>query len=134
MTPVVAALDEEVELLWDGGLHDASLDRLEVDWSTRTCVFLFSDIDLGDDDGPRRARVVFDDFLFVSVDPPIVSPGRPQPDVGSPMIDAGRGVGGGVLATRPPHVPADHLLRWVFVEPWNGFIHVCARRARLDWL
>lgn len=140
-------------LLWDGCLHDARLERLDIDWVQRTACLVVGDIDAEDadvdEDGPkRRAQVTIRGLLFCAVDPPISDAARgydPAATVGKGLwIDGGEGDGYVAAAklhweaapTGPsmPQIPAGYSLHWIFVRDWNAFIHVCGTSVDLAWL
>ena len=49
-------------------------------------------------------------------------------------IDAGEGPANDEVKSRLPQVPDGCFLRWLFVNNWNRFIHICGRRADFTWL
>jgi hypothetical protein len=121
------------DLPW--GLHDAHLERLELDWpqaaASLTVRFAMSERQ----DLDRRGRIDLTGLVFCAIDPPEIAPDRsyvPTPKDGLWLND-GEGVAPGAKGTYPS-VPKGCFLHWFFVHQWNRFIHVCAREATLVWL
>jgi hypothetical protein len=122
--------DLEATLPW--GFHDAYLEGLEVDYATAVLVLRVRVMLSERQDVDRRAVLRVHGLVFCSIDPPELGEHTSElsPDRGL-WIGSGAGAAGDARAL--PAVPEGCFLHWFYVEPWNRFIHVCGRRAELDW-
>ncbi len=117
------------------GLHDAYLERLELDWSHARAALTLRLMMSERQDFERRARIDITGLVFCSVDAPEIAPERgyvPTPKDGLRLSD-GEGAAPERAGVLPP-VPEGGFLHWFFVHDWNRFVHLCAREAALVWL
>lgn len=119
------------ELGW--GLHDACLQRLELDWVAAELGLL---IRIKMDERQkvdRLARITVTGVEYCVVDPPIYGDAV-QKTLGVGLwIDDGPGVPTNPRVTLPA-APDDCFTHWLFVQEWNSFIHICGRDAKREWL
>jgi hypothetical protein len=64
---------------------------------------------------------------------------RPNwPDEAAPgeglWLDAGAGAANDDARKALPPVPDGCFLHWLYVRPWNRFIHIAGREAHLEWV
>ena len=126
---------EEVTACLPNGLHDAELQRFEMDYARRRLQFDLA-VWIGDmDDGQireayRPARLVFDGVACFVVEPPngvrLVLNGEPV------RIDAGPGQPR-QSSTRLPESPAENVVTWIYLEHTNAFLLFSAGDASLAW-
>ncbi len=117
------------------GLHDAYLERLELDWLAARLTLTIRVMMTEHQDMDQRARITIDGLVFCSIEPPEIDPAKGYtriPDGGLWISDGPGAAEAG--ATSLPATPEGCFLHWFYVGPWNRFIHVCARDARLEWL
>jgi hypothetical protein len=117
------------------GLHDASLEALEVDWLRGRLALTLRLVMSERQDLDRRARIDLEGLVYCSIEPPEIDPAggyEPLPDGGLRISE-----GPGPAVSRSsllPATPPGCFLHWLYVGSWNRFIHLCAREARLTWL
>lgn len=124
----------EIEDTLPWGFHDAYLEGLAIDWLKKTVVLDLRVMMSEEQDLDQRARLIVSDLVFCSVQAPEIDPARryePTPE-GGLWIDGGEGIG--TPSVELPKTPEGCFLHWFFVQPWNRFIHVCARSAELQWV
>ncbi len=136
----------EIENSLPNGFHDAKLDGIEVDYTTRTAVMRMR-LHTGDPhaaleaerEAYSRAELAFSGILYFVIDPPDQK--YPYSEKDPIWLDAGDAVSdrGSVNPAPLPLIPASQLpagafAYWFFVHNWNSFIHVAAADAKLIWL
>jgi len=127
---------DEIERQLPWGLHDASLQRVEIDWRMKRVI-----IDLGvkmtkRQDVEKLVRVTVVGLVYCSVDPPVMNPSAGYDAIpqGGLSIDTGSGAGDLQAGASLPETPPGAFLQWIFVREWNRFIHICGRDAGFSWL
>jgi hypothetical protein len=131
---LMATLSElEDTLPW--GLHDAYIERIEIDWIGRRAVLGVRAMISERQDMDQRAKVILDGLVYCSIDPPEIDPARgyeATPADGL-WVNSASGLAS-TTATGHPAPPAGHFVHYFFVHNWNRSIHVCAESARLKWI
>jgi hypothetical protein len=125
---------EEIEAGLPWGLHDAYLERIEIDWLARRAVLRMRLMMSERQDLDQRAEVTVDGLVYCSIDPPEIDPAggyEPTPAAGLWVKPA---AGVSPYASGHPQPPAGCFVHYFFVSNWNRFIHICARSARLEWI
>ena len=126
---------DELTASLPNGVHDAELEKVEVDFTKREAR-LQLDLWVGDDEDKeayRRGLVTLTGVLFWVCEPP--DPGYPFGRPESVRID-----GGPLSKDFPnrqpalPPVPPNVFINWLFVNEWNAFIYFAASDASLTWL
>ena len=126
----------EIEASLPWGLHDAYLEALDIDWQNAKLTLTVRVMMTEHQDMDQRARITVTGLVFCAIDPPEIDPSRgyePTPKMGL-WIDADEGVANDEARRRLPATPDGCFLHWLFVHPWNRFIHICGRRADLEWI
>jgi hypothetical protein len=119
------------------GFHDAELGKIEIDYVSRT-ITMEMHLWVGDMDQEgelreayRKGTLTVEDFAYCVIEPP--DPCSEFTGNGTIGIDGGEY--GVESAPSPPldpnHIPSDMFLYWFYVQSWNSFVHLCARRARI---
>lgn len=128
---------EELEAMLPNGLHDAQLKSLAVDYEAGTAL-LKLELWIGDLDSAveeereayAECELTVSGLCFCIVE----TPDGDEAGEGAVSIDAG--------PTTPelmekygwklPRVPPGSFIHWLYVSPWNAFIHIAGREARLS--
>lgn len=110
------------------GLHDATLQRLTIDYTRRTAVL---DLEIWVDDTETRelyrpARITLTAFAYLAIQPPDAT--YPFRDAGAVTIDLSE-----IDKSAVPGFENDSAFR-LFVSEFNSFIHADAPEAELEWL
>src|ERR1043165_9058479 len=109
---------DEIERQLPWGLHDADLERIEIDWhlqrvrlDVRVKVTKRQDVE-------RLGRVTVTGLVFCSVDPPVIDPARGYEALpeGGLSIDTGVGAGDQEAGASLPKPPREAFLQWIFVR------------------
>jgi hypothetical protein len=126
--------DIEKQLPW--GLHDAELNRIDIDWRHRRVLLDVRVKMTKRQDVERLGRVEVTGLVFCSVDPPVIDSARGYNAIptGGLSIDTGSGPGDDAAGAALPNPPPGTFLQWVFVRQWNRFIHICGQEATFSWL
>jgi hypothetical protein len=117
------------------GLHDARLERAEIDWLARRAVLELRLMMSESQDMDQRGRLILDGLVYCSIDPPEIDPAQhcePTPPGGA-RLDSGPGVAP-TTDIKHPSIPPGTFVQWFFVSDWNAFIHVAAEAARFEWI
>jgi hypothetical protein len=126
--------DLEATLPW--GLHDAYLERIEIDWPKAELVLDVRVMITEHQEMDQRARISVTGLVFCAMDPPEIDPARgydPTAEHGL-WIACGTGAANDDARSRLPKTPGGCFLHWIFVRQWNRFIHICGQSAELTWL
>jgi hypothetical protein len=121
------------------GLHDGLLQRLKVDYTTWSAEMHVRFMMNERQTRVRLGRVSISGLLFISIDPP-TSRGAGDPTPLDPEDDGGLTIDAGSVAalkswpTGLPRPPEGHWLNYVYLMEANGFVYVCARDARFEWI
>jgi hypothetical protein len=129
---------KDIEESLPNGLHDAQVQRVEIDYEDRTIRFslVLWTGDLSSDDEATRERyekgeLTIRDFIYCVIEPPDPT----YPFVNASLITVGAG-----SATEEPiktetplpqKLPEGAFAYWFFVNEWNSFIHIAAMDASL---
>src|SRR4051794_40733608 len=106
---------DEIERQLPWGLHDADLDRLEIDWMTARAVLDIRVKMTKKQDIDRPGRLTVSGLVFCSVDPPVIDPVRGcevRPSTGL-SIDTGEGAGDAEAGASLPIQPDGTFLQWI---------------------
>ena len=126
---------KEVAASLPNGLHDAGLQRFEMDYVHRTLRFDLL-VWIGDMDDSRRrelyrqARLTLDDVAFLVIEPPDIT--YPWLKAGRIRIDAGEGQPPQSSSTLPV-APAGTRTTWMYLGELNRFLLFSAGNASLEW-
>jgi hypothetical protein len=126
---------EELENTLPNGLHDSRICRIEIDYEKRKLT-LDLDVSVGDTDSHelrdayRPAQVLIEGLLFVVLEPPDAR--YPFSNSAGLTID-GCDMRKSLSAELMSSLPADAFFRSLWVNEWNGFIHIGAKNAELVW-
>jgi hypothetical protein len=128
---------EELEKTLPNRLHDSRVSRIAIDYEQRK---LALDIavwigDWGTDSLDRReeyrlGKVLIDELLFAVFEPP--DPTYPFSNSAELTID-GCDMRKNLSADLISSLPVDAFFRSVWVNEWNAFIHIGAKKASLIW-
>ena len=120
-------------------LHDAEIERVTLDYATRQAVFDCS-LYVGDPDSDGEAReaqstgrLVFTDFLYCVIEPPDTA--YLYQDRDRLRVTSDGPVGGDKDPGRhlPKNLPEGAFAHWFFINDWNAFIYVAARKVAFEW-
>jgi hypothetical protein len=131
--PMTLATIED-SLPW--GLHDAYLEALAIDWPNAKLTLTVRVMMTEHQDMDQRAAIIVTGLVFCAIDPPhkTVSPSRTRASSKGLWIDAGEGAGNDEIRARLPAIPDGCFLHWLFDTRAGRFIHICGRRAELEWI
>jgi len=128
---------EELENTLPNGLHDAEVQRLDVDYAQRKVTFELAVWvgDMGDPPEKREAyksgRLEITGLIFLVMEPPDPRyPFRISSKLTIDGTDARKSLDVELLAT----LPADSFFRSLWVNQWNACLHVAAKHAEMTWL
>jgi hypothetical protein len=127
---------EAIEAALPWGLHDAYLERMEIDWVGQHLMLTVRVMISERQDMDQRALVTIAGLVFCAIDAPEIDPARgyePCPPHGL-WIDVGTGAANEHARATLPPTPNGCFLSWIFVQNWNRFIHVCAQDATMTWI
>lgn len=130
----------EIEDALPNGFHDALLQCVNLDYSTRRAAVALR-VCVGDPDGAteeereayKSAEIHLLDLVYFVIKPP--DPGCDYRARVALWVEAGAA---DAESAPPPPMPLDLLpagafAYWFFVRDWNSFIHVAAIDASLRW-
>ena len=130
---------EEIEQTLPNGFHDASLEKLNVDYDKREAKLEIL-VDVGDPESPReelketnrKGILTLSGLLFCVIEPP---DSRYPYQKAKGLWLSGTGlVESAKLSTKLPEpLPKGVFANYFFVRDWNSFIIVAAADARFDW-
>jgi len=128
---------EELENTLPNGLHDAEVHKISVDYqeSTRTLDLAVWTGDIEDPPTQREAyrtgRLELSGLVFLVMESP--DPKYPFKDTKRLKIDGcdmRKNLNSDLLASPPDDV----FVRSLWINEWNAFIHVAAKKAHTRWL
>jgi hypothetical protein len=127
---------EELENSLPNGLHDAEVNKITIDYEHRRATVDLA-VWVGNmDDPPHRreaykaAQVQIPGLLFVVMEAP--DPRYPFGDSTQLTID-GCDMRKNLRTELLNSLPPDAFVRSLWVNEWNGFIHIAARNAEISW-
>jgi hypothetical protein len=130
---------EEIERTLPNGFHDASLEKLYIDYSKRE-VKLEILADVGNPDSTseelketkRKGRLTVSGLLFCIIEPPDSRSSYKKTE-GLWIGDSGSVKSGKLSAKLPEPLPKGTFAHYFFINDWNAFIIIVAADARFDW-
>jgi hypothetical protein len=128
---------EEIEKTLPSGFHDASLERLNIDYNAREAKLEVL-IDVGDPDSQsdeetkRKGILTVFGLLSCVIEPPD-SRSSYQKTEGLWIADSGPYKSGKMPTKLPEPLPNGSFAHYFFINDWNAFIVVVAADARFDW-
>jgi hypothetical protein len=129
---------EEVEKTLPNGFHDASLEKLNIDYHERAAKLDLL-VDVGDPDSEgneeakRKGVLTVSGLLFCVIAPPD-SRSPYQKAEGLWIADSGPYKSDKIPAKLPEPLPKGAFAHYFFVNDWNAFIIIAATDARFDWI
>lgn len=129
----------DIEESLPNGLHDAQVQRVEIDYEQRIVKFslLLWTGDLSSDDEATQERyekgeLTIKNFIYCVVEPP--DPTYPYAKPEPITIGAGSAIEEPINTETklPQQLPAGAFAYWFFVNEWNSFIHIAAMDASLQ--
>lgn len=125
---------DELEGQLPNGLHDAHLEKLEIDWPNERLSFE-ARADVGNDgtELERRLKVTVTGLVYCAIEPPQIN--APGGLISTPA--EGLWIQPEPLDSAPPShptIPPGCFLHRMVVSDWNRSIYVCACNAEFVWL
>jgi hypothetical protein len=128
---------EELENTLPNGLHDAEVQRVDVDYGRRSLVFELT-IWVGSMDDPpehreayKTGRLEIGDLLFLVMEPPDARyPYRVESRLTIDSVKTGSSLDAELLTM----LPADAFCHSFFVFQWNTCMHFAGKHAAITWL
>jgi hypothetical protein len=120
--------------------HDANIERLTVDYVTGgavlTCSVCVGNPDCADQavrEARRSGRLVLTSLLYCIIEPPDTR--CPFRERGGLTISSDGPIDADhpSKATLPVSIPEPAFAHWLFINEWNAFIYLAARKARFEW-
>lgn len=129
---------DEIEKKLPNGLHDASLEKIQIDYVRQEAKFEIG-VNIGtpqDKSEKRRIGILrLDGLQFCVIDPP--DPKYPFQDAkGLWLVDSGpiEDLKSENLQKKLiEHLPKGAFIRWFFINDWNAFIYIAALDAHFEW-
>ncbi len=127
---------EELENTLPNGLHDAEVERIEVDYQRRR-VALDLAVWVGNMDDPperreayKKGRIEISGLLFLVMEPPDSRYPFKASDLRIDGCDMSKNLDPELLKA----LPGDAFVRSLWVNEWNAFMHIAARDAGIAWI
>lgn len=120
------------------GFHDAELERLDLDYATRTARITLNlwigdlhSVSESDRERYRCGQLTLSGFQYFIIE----TPDYDDHADGAPAIDIGElhELTNPPLIKIPARQSADLFENWIYVNWWNSFMYVAAREARWEW-
>jgi hypothetical protein len=127
---------EELENSLPNGLHDAEMQRVNIDYRQRT-ITLDMSVFVGDVDAPNEKReayregtLVVSGLQFAAIEPPdgrypFASPEASRVD----SCEMTKNLDPRLLQS----LPEGSFVRSLFVVDWNAFVHIAGSSAEIHW-
>jgi len=130
---------EEIEKALPSGFHDASLEKLTIDYEKREARLEIS-VDVGVPDSPReelresnrRGILTVAGLFFCLIEPPTPQSSY-QKAKGLWIADSGPVKSAKLSNKLPQPLPKESFAHYFFIRDWNAFIIIVATDARFDW-
>lgn len=123
----------EEQLPW--GLHDAYLERLELDWLRKVLVMDVRLMMNDRQDMDQRAQIKVTGLVYCTIEPPIIDPTKgyeAMPEGGLWIVSE---EGASNKATNLPETPDGCFMHHLLVSNWNfRAINICGKDASLSWI
>lgn len=123
-----------------GTFHDASIERLTLDYVARKAI-LDCLICIGDPDSPdsearearKRGCLIILGMKYCVIDPP--DPSYPYEDAKGLWLTADGPVGtDGVSGERLPSIVSDSAFaHYFFISNWNAFVYIAGESVQFEW-
>jgi len=126
---------EELENSLPNGLHDAEVKRIAVDYEQRKATLELT-VWVGDMRDPPEQREAYKNglieisgLLFLVIEPPDPKYPFQRADLTIDGCDMSKNLNGELLRS----LPAGSFFRSLWVNEWNAFIHIAAKKAEMVW-